>query len=1145
MTSNLIVRPALSVSSSVNSTASQPTRSRSDASIRYRHPTLSHIINNNLKNIETHEDSRQSRYYRMSSDISSMFSIREKIQNLVEMSINIVIENDATPDIENGFEPVLRAIERSYPPFHKQGINYFTTLSSMQETAKTNQLLSSAGVKIPLQNFTNDWKRLCSVIDHFTNTNPPPHAKEIASKFKAVRSSLDTIKKTNERRKHPTPSISSCITNILALGESVSNNIDNLFSHNYTEFGSNLYDSLRRDVKSFLTVINEAFSNEFVQSGVMLCDLYRIRSNIFTDCNEIVEALKSAFLFPKEMREIKELKDTTETELKPIVDKLSVQFVVIKPAQTDAASQISPNDQRASLLSDETSNNGNLNESETNDNIQNFLERDEIVPQAQPKQDYLATLNRIDEFASKVFEILERKVDYTKDTWDNLDEIVRLVGCCKETVKDNEKKIENLKREILALKEKVEDDQLTFEKKNEALVKANEYNKSKIGRIEGHNKDLTQKNAQLQIEIDKVRLKYSNLKAKGNASVFRRALIDIGKMADSTVKIDFLNQTELIEKVKNIVREAIDQPCLNCPLLEDQLKKSKNELICLIEKLDKLKDESVEMSKKFQVHDDKSATEKKTLNKKVETHKSTSSLPKVEAEMKRKFLFTTQPPSYSDTNKPNKLSKSGKTGGIVQTGSFVAKVRTLNPLKGSLSSDSDTEPAKPADEDDRPSLKELACKATVIQSEPSFRSLTIAAASKPSQPSLKELAAQNGPSLSELASADTSKGGAAPASGLAKNNCEEDRYEDVLFSADGSGMNVDMRKAASGGRADASRQQQSFTGLIREAESILEDREHEAAELYKELSISKQPVIDAIQMIDPKRDRGELQAFLPSRLKSVLHELIRDILNKSEQAKQAFKKRESQYIKTLFQIGEKLSRMLNEEPLEVDEKQEASSQRDRIIDQISSQLKTIRQNASNLESEVAVQKKSNSDLRRQRDSIRLSYCSLFNFSPDDNDRNNIEKCQKILQKEKNGYIEKIKNLTEKVDSLQSEAVAVEELINGASQQKEGTLHEKLEGMHDAAERMKQNQKKLEEEVSSLKDTMMNVASILENRNDMDSDKSLAYVSEFCRMHSGGVKVIDVAKFDLLFGKFEYNKDAPLYDILESFLSKKNQNQTKC
>ena len=54
----------------------------------------------------------------------------------------------------------------------------------------------------------------------------------------------------------------------------------------------------------------------------------------------------------------------------------------------------------------------------------------------------------------------------------------------------------------------MEDDHLTFEKKNEALIKANEYNKSKIERIDENNKDPPQKNSQLQ--IDKVRLKYSN-----------------------------------------------------------------------------------------------------------------------------------------------------------------------------------------------------------------------------------------------------------------------------------------------------------------------------------------------------------------------------------------------------------------------------------------------------------------------------------------------------------------------------------------------------------------------------------------------------------------------------------------------------------
>jgi hypothetical protein len=60
-----------------------------------------------------------------------------------------------------------------------------------------------------------------------------------------------------------------------------------------------------------MKVINEAF----VQSGVMPGDLQRIKSNIFTDCTEILQALKAAFIFPLQMREIQVMKDTAEGEL--------------------------------------------------------------------------------------------------------------------------------------------------------------------------------------------------------------------------------------------------------------------------------------------------------------------------------------------------------------------------------------------------------------------------------------------------------------------------------------------------------------------------------------------------------------------------------------------------------------------------------------------------------------------------------------------------------------------------------------------------------------------------------------------------------------------------------------------------------------
>jgi hypothetical protein len=269
-------------------------------------------------------------FSKVSSDISTMLSIRAKMIKLFDHCVNVLTENKGTPDIEQQFMPPLRSIQTTYPAFHKQGTHYFSMYLSMQESGKKNQVLSSNSLRYPLQTFLADWHSLSKTIDFFAIVNPPPHATQIAAKFKGIRSSLDAIRKANGNRKFPCVTIEPCIANILALGKSRAKNITELFASPYTEFQGDLYTGFKRDVQSFLTVINEAFVNEFVQSGVMLCDLPRIKSNIVTDCGEIIQFLRAAFIFPVHMKEIQMMKDMTESELKDMVQKLSVPFVIVK-----------------------------------------------------------------------------------------------------------------------------------------------------------------------------------------------------------------------------------------------------------------------------------------------------------------------------------------------------------------------------------------------------------------------------------------------------------------------------------------------------------------------------------------------------------------------------------------------------------------------------------------------------------------------------------------------------------------------------------------------------------------------------------------------------------------------------------------------
>jgi hypothetical protein len=153
-------------------------------------------------------------FSKITSDISTMLSIREKMIKLFDKCVNVLMENTGTPDIEREFMPPLHSIQATYPVFHKQGTHYFSMYLSMQESGKKNQVLSSNSVRYPLQAFLADWRSLSKVIDYFATVNPPPHAKEIAAKFKGIRSSLDAIKKANDHRKFPCVTIEPCIANI-------------------------------------------------------------------------------------------------------------------------------------------------------------------------------------------------------------------------------------------------------------------------------------------------------------------------------------------------------------------------------------------------------------------------------------------------------------------------------------------------------------------------------------------------------------------------------------------------------------------------------------------------------------------------------------------------------------------------------------------------------------------------------------------------------------------------------------------------------------------------------------------------------------------------------------------------------------------
>lgn len=264
--------------------------------------------------------------------ILALNKAKEYMNQLLKQLNQVVKENDATPEVQTKLIPLVENVTQTFPPFHAQAIKYYQSYYQIQETTQTHQVLSTASVKIQLVAFSKAWDDLERIIDIYADRHPPPHAKEISGKFEAIKSSLEIILQTNANRKFPNPGLGKSVLSIQSLCDSITNAVYELFmQERFPNFEIDSLSMYKADVKSFLRVITDAFYNQFPQSGVALCDLARIKLNVVASCNEIIEALKAAFVFPNSLKSVQNLKNLYNDETKEIMETLRQQFNVVKP----------------------------------------------------------------------------------------------------------------------------------------------------------------------------------------------------------------------------------------------------------------------------------------------------------------------------------------------------------------------------------------------------------------------------------------------------------------------------------------------------------------------------------------------------------------------------------------------------------------------------------------------------------------------------------------------------------------------------------------------------------------------------------------------------------------------------------------------
>jgi len=504
-------------------------------------------------------------------DYAELEQIKTGFSALYLKFTELIADNESAPDIKQTMNPILEKTKKSFSQFYNQASIYYSNFQSLQKTAKGNQVISSSSCKLPMQQFSRDWGSLIKQIDKYSDSHPIPHSYEIETKFKGLSLALDTVLQSNERRRYPSLTLNKCVYNIRGLNKSLSSNITEFFMQStYSNFSSDLLNSFTNDIRSYKSVLDEAFANEFVQSGILLCDLARIKANIFSDCKEIVACLKSAFSFPERMKEIQSLKNEISVILKSSFWKLSIPFAVIKPQIIEPPVKDSP-----SICS-------KLELEEPSESME--IDEPEITI---PLRVVSSILSGVSCVSNGLF---KNDGDIEKDG----EALIQFVGSLMSQLSFYEIEKEKLKKEMVIMQSSFEEQCIIFEKSIDVLnsqksvlekeiEKQNLTNKSLQNQLSNYHGELLKNNDELEV-----------LTNRGDPGPLRQSLIKLQKEYSSE-DFEFKNDSDLIAHHEKLFAYYVTKEC-------DQCKATKGRDEVLLRQLSELSGEqSLEIQKHIEM----------------------------------------------------------------------------------------------------------------------------------------------------------------------------------------------------------------------------------------------------------------------------------------------------------------------------------------------------------------------------------------------------------------------------------------------------------------------------------------------------------------------------------------------------------------
>ena len=432
-------------------------------------------------------------------EVSKLNDAKQEIDQLETLIKKVISENIVVPQVKSRLDPSIKYIQENFPDFYHSVISYFKTVSKIQRDAVSNQVISTYTLKDSLNDFKSGWTRLCNIIDEYSDVNPPPHLEEITNKFKVIISALDMIHKSNWNQKKRSQNVENSVNSMQDLAENLSESITELFSQPaFPHFDTDLCTAFKNNIKSFVAVLVNVFSNDFLACGMRITDIMKIRTNILADCNDIMGVLSAAFNFTDEMKELQKLKNSINVMIGPIIEKVSQPFSVVKPNVPPNTKKPPPTPTSRRLVRDIST-----------------------------KQLALELYPKFDHFLNTILPILVPNITLSADINENLETLQDTVKAMQFSIKRLTRKAHKFEEENAALKQTILEDNKIHENSTQAMemrVKSKtQENKTllqKLKELEHQVETLTQKNDEMSNEL-------SEMKLKGDPTILRKGIAQI------------------------------------------------------------------------------------------------------------------------------------------------------------------------------------------------------------------------------------------------------------------------------------------------------------------------------------------------------------------------------------------------------------------------------------------------------------------------------------------------------------------------------------------------------------------------------------------------------------------------------------------